>query len=351
MYKDSQNVAIVLYMLCFKVIIVNSKTSTLWRLNSDRTKIVEAHPFRPALYLSETSNQPKFLDDSLFDIITSTEHFGQSWVKQPVRYCPSCQNEQTKNNTNNSYQAMAIQELKANANEDTLDCGKPVNFTYYDNLVGVLNRNRHPNVPEPQAMLNLNKYFGRLKNDLEIDINAIELKLRKAKREASDASKAIECFRRALAVSPHNAEVLLNLARFKHKKKVHGSSISHWGEIFKAYGHYQEASVHLRHTLELNPGFEPAVLALKEMENMPAASLHIYTLVIIVCLVLGVLLVILSSTDSNGECTEEIKPQRHFNKAMAMRSLKGITMTSKRSKKIIYIEDIFLGQTGTRRLI
>lgn len=32
-------------------------------------------------------------------------------------------------------------------------------------------------------------------------------------RIKGDAQKSIECFRRALAVSPHNAEVLLNLAR------------------------------------------------------------------------------------------------------------------------------------------
>lgn len=32
-------------------------------------------------------------------------------------------------------------------------------------------------------------------------------------RIKGDAQRSIECFRRALAVSPHNAEVLLNLAR------------------------------------------------------------------------------------------------------------------------------------------
>lgn len=32
-------------------------------------------------------------------------------------------------------------------------------------------------------------------------------------RVKGDAQRSIECFRRALAVSPHNAEVLLNLAR------------------------------------------------------------------------------------------------------------------------------------------
>lgn len=57
------------------------------------------------------------------------------------------------------------------------------------------------------------------------------------------------------------------------------------GEIFRAYGHYQEAIKNLKHTLELRPGFEPAQIALKEMESLPTATIHIYTLVIIVCLV------------------------------------------------------------------
>lgn len=37
--------------------------------------------------------------------------------------------------------------------DEVLDCGKPVNFTYYDNLVGIANRLSHPNVPEPQVRM------------------------------------------------------------------------------------------------------------------------------------------------------------------------------------------------------
>lgn len=51
--------------------------------------------------------------------------------------------------------------------------------------------------------------------------------------------------------------------------------------------------------------------------------------------VIGVLLVILSTSDatpSNPETTES-KGQRHFNRAMAMRSLKGITSRSSKHKK------------------
>lgn len=58
------------------------------------------------------------------------------------------------------------------------------------------------------------------------------------------------------------------------------------GEIFRAYGHYQEASLHLRHSLELKPEFQPALAALKDMESIPETTVHVYTLLIIVCLVI-----------------------------------------------------------------
>lgn len=53
----------------------------------------------------------------------------------------------------------------------------------------------------------------------------------------------------------------------------------------QAYGHFQEAAVHLRHALELKPDLMDAAEALKEVESLPAASVHAYTLLIIVCLV------------------------------------------------------------------
>lgn len=43
-------------------------------------------------------------------------------------------------------------EANGDAEDEYLDCGKAVNFTYYDNLVGVARRHRHPNVPEPQVI-------------------------------------------------------------------------------------------------------------------------------------------------------------------------------------------------------
>jgi len=53
----------------------------------------------------------------------------------------------------------------------------------------------------------------------------------------------------------------------------------------QAYGHFQEAAVHLRHALELKPDLSDAADALKEVESLPLASIHVYTLLIIVGLV------------------------------------------------------------------
>lgn len=152
-------------------------------------------------------------------------------------------------------------------------------------------------------------------------------------RIKGNAQRSIECFRRALAVSPHNAEVLLNLARVllvleylddasylaRRSLELQPPDRNAWeqyltlGQIFKVrpllsffhgsnfylflkkkkyvllnqqtYGHFQEAAVHLRHALELKPDLVDAAKALKEVESLPIASIHLYTIIIIFCLV------------------------------------------------------------------
>ena len=111
--------------------------------------------------------------------------------------------------------------------DEVLDCGKPVNFTYYDHLVGIQNRASHLHIPEPEVA---NLFKKKSKKGSEVDIDSIERRLKKSKREKpksveiynqianfwrikGDTQSSIECFRRALAVSPNNAEILLNLAR------------------------------------------------------------------------------------------------------------------------------------------
>ncbi|KAK7794584.1 hypothetical protein R5R35_003599 [Gryllus longicercus] len=378
-----------LYILSFHILHSNSKTSTLWKLNIEEGKIVEASQFPRIVALPHDTYRTD--TDQIFHIITSTVHHGQSWTKAGMEYyCTDCDSLdfrvddkhylQSTDSKNNKSSIVSVGwdsknmmhdsgATVPNDHEEHLDCGKPVNFTYYDNLVGVANRHNHPHVPEPQVAMIFKKKNSK---NTELDVNMLEKKLKKAKREKpksvqlynqignfwrikGDAKKSIECFRRALAVSPHNAEVLLNLARVlfnlqylddaiyltRRSLEVQPPDKNAWqqyftlGEIFKAYGHYQEASLHLRHALELKPEFEPALAALKDMESIPDSTIHIYTLLIIICLALGVLLVILSSVDNNLESEfTEMKAQRHFNRAMAMRSLKmGISARTLRAKR------------------
>lgn len=63
---------------------------------------------------------------------------------------------------------------------EILDCGRPANFTYYDQLIGVANRHNHPHIPEPQVAMVFRKKGS--KKDT-IDLNTLERKLRKAKKE------------------------------------------------------------------------------------------------------------------------------------------------------------------------
>lgn len=167
---------------------------------------------------------------------------------------------------------------------------------------------------------------------------------------------SIECFRKALLLSPDHPDVLLNLARvlfnlqylddaiFLTRRSLAMQStkqntwLQHYtlGEILKAYGHYQEATMHFGHALELNPGFQPAIAHLREMEGTPSSSVTQYTLFIILFLVLGVLFGVITSIEANFEDTGEVvKTQRHFNRAMAMRSIKlGINHRLIRMRKL-----------------
>merc|ERR1719282_2321693 len=215
--------------------------------------------------------------------------------------------------------------------DEVLDCGKPVNFTYYDHLVGIQNRASHLHIPEPEVA---NLFKKKSKKGADVDIDSIERRLKKSKREKpksvemynqianfwrikGDTRASIECFRRALAVSPNNAEILLNLARVlfnlqylddaifltRRSLEVQPPDQNAWqqhfqlGEILKAYCHYQEAALHLRHVLELKPNYGPALSALADMEAIPDTSVHLYAVVIIVFLVMAVLLWVLSTLD------------------------------------------------------
>ncbi|XP_054730230.1 uncharacterized protein LOC129238999 [Anastrepha obliqua] len=418
--------------LCWQFELTNSRTSTLWKLNTDSGKITghySASRGQGDNSMLEEFSIPMFdasadvyAQDEVFYIIASTLTLGTSaaaitsgtdvdnsegngstnrgavygWVREsPENSLESLgtlskrSNEsKTAEHENDEAEAESKKATVTVGNgglpsvtnadtalvvDETLDC-KPVNFTYYDYLIGVGQRFNHPKIPEPEvAYLFLkSKDENSYKN---FDITALERRLKRTKREKprsvqlynqignywriiGDARQAIECFRRALAMSPTNAEVLLNLARVLYNLQYLDDAIhltrrslemqppgrSAWqqyftlGEIFKAYGHFQESVLHLRHALELYPQHEPILKALRDVENNPSSTLHVYTVVIIVALVVAVFIVIITSSNNNdkynslnGNNTQndyEPKTQRHFNRAMAMRSLKGFSASS-----------------------
>lgn len=113
---------------------------------------------------------------------------------------------------------------------EVLDCGKPVNYTIFDDLVGITNRKKHKISPEPDVLFTFSTKAksGKLKKNFDVDV--LEAKLRKMKRDKprsvqlynqignfhrikGDAFLSIECFRKALSINPTNSEVILNLAR------------------------------------------------------------------------------------------------------------------------------------------
>ena len=123
---------------------------------------------------------------------------------------------------------------------------------------------------------------------------------------------SIECFRKALANSPNNADVLLNLARvlfnlnylqdaiyltrrsLEMQPADHNCWLQHFtlGEILKASGELEEAGTHFRHALDLNPSFHPAEMHLREIGGPLTTATNAYTFLIIGLLVVIVLAVV-----------------------------------------------------------
>lgn len=97
------------------------------------------------------------------------------------------------------------------------------------------------------------------------------------------------------------------------------------------------AALHFTHALDLNPGFQPAKAHLREMEGTPSPTVTQYTLFIILFLVLGVIFGVITSIEASFDDPGEVKTQRHFNRAMAMRSIKlGINPKLIRMRKMNY---------------
>lgn len=122
---------------------------------------------------------------------------------------------------------------------------------------------------------------------------------------------AVECFRKALSISPDHPDLLLNLARvlfnlkfyddaiFLAKRSLHMKSSEHhaWlqyftlGEVYKALEKYEEAGFYFRKSLELNPGLQVAEMHLRELGMDQQHSVNAYTILIICALIFIVLVV------------------------------------------------------------
>lgn len=134
---------------------------------------------------------------------------------------------------------------------------------------------------------------------------------------------AIECFRKALSISPDHPDLLLNLARvlfnlkyyedavFLAKRSLHMKSSDHhaWlqyftlGEVYKALEKYEEAAFYFKKSLELNPGLQVAEMHLRELGMDQQYSINAYTLLIIfalICIVLVVMYYLIVAMSSNS---------------------------------------------------
>lgn len=49
--------------------------------------------------------------------------------------------------------------------DDVLDCGDTVNFTFYDDLIGIAQRFNHPVVPEPEVSSHLCSHQHKITNE------------------------------------------------------------------------------------------------------------------------------------------------------------------------------------------
>uniref|UniRef100_A0A336LH52 CSON012555 protein n=1 Tax=Culicoides sonorensis TaxID=179676 RepID=A0A336LH52_CULSO len=318
-----------------------SRTTTLLRLDPRTNGIISHDNYVPTEDVSSMSSESQ-LHEEVFHIICNGRVSNQKLVNNGSMY-------DLHDSGMLGYQTSP--DETSSIDSEVLDCGKPVNFTYYDDLIGVAQRFTHPIVPEPEVSY----IFFNSKKDTNsqktFDIDALERRLKKAKREKpksvqlynqignfwrikGDVRQSIECFRRALAVSPTNAEVLLNLARVlfnlqflddaiyltRRSLEVQPPDKSPWkqyltlGEIFKAYGHFQESQIHLRHALELMPDHIGIKQALLDVENIPSSTLHAYTILIILFLAMGVLLLVVSSTESSQ--LSEMSDKRHLNRML-----------------------------------
>ena len=75
-------------------------------------------------------------------------------------------------------------EQRGNKNIDRkkniLTCGKTANYTQYDHLRGITNRNEHPHIPEPEVAIMFRRKGSKTS---DVDMNELEIRLKKLKKQ------------------------------------------------------------------------------------------------------------------------------------------------------------------------
>jgi hypothetical protein len=133
-----------------------SETSYTWKLDLDVGKVMPGHFLSPLAAnaasnsdlnngsqetsLNDFEDSQELMLDILMSTVTNVDGTWKKTWRDDGRRCgtTSCANVAPVA-TNNRGQP--ISNVPSDADE-VLDCGKPVNFTYYDHLVGIQNRDR-----------------------------------------------------------------------------------------------------------------------------------------------------------------------------------------------------------------
>ena len=151
-----------------------------------------------------------------------------------------------------------------------------------------------------------------------------------------DTYHAIECFRKVLSVSNHDADALLNLARILYNLRFTNNAIylakqsldnqppdqttwiQHYtlGEFLERNGEFERALTHFQMALDQNPAFHPAMINIKKLTKSPTVSIskHIYTLCIILLLSSGFIIYLYHNLfknpkDSNNNHSSSVGPR------------------------------------------
>lgn len=354
-----------MYIISIHIVNSNSRSyvgANHWRLNLEEGKVLQADD-------NLAGNTDDTEDDAMFRILTNNKRMENGrWLVDNDHDCPLCK-EDTQELTEDATKKAKRVQKRPKPSKKVLTCGKTANFTQYDHLRGIANRNEHPHIPEPEVAVMFRKKGTR---NSDVDMSELETRLKKIKKQNPESSftytqignfwrirgntqLSIECFRKSLAISPNSPDVLLYLARVlfnlqyledaifltRQSLSMQTTEDNTWqqhftlGEILKAYGHTQEARFHFQQSLILNPGFQRAEAYLRDMEGSPSPSVTQYTLFIILFLVMGVVFGVITSMEASYDESVDGKPQRHFNRAMAMRSMKlGINPRLIRMRKL-----------------